>query len=71
MISRATLRKEDHIHRLSTKDLERIYQQDIQNERTTPRSYICIRDVEAFEVIARSNGTKQKTLSIRKCDFCL
>ncbi len=56
VISKATSKKEGHIHRLTTKDLERIHKQDVINERATPRSYICIRDVEAFELIARSNG---------------
>lgn len=56
MISKATSKKEGHIHRLTTKDLERIHKKDIQNERSTPRSYICIRDIEAFELIIRSNG---------------
>lgn len=56
MISKATSKKEGHIHRLTSKDLERIHIKDIRNERTTPRSYICIRDIEAFELIIRSNG---------------
>ncbi|CAF3370219.1 unnamed protein product [Rotaria sp. Silwood1] len=55
VISKATSRKEGHIHRLTTKDLERIHKQDILNERVTPRSYICIRDIEAFELIVHSN----------------
>jgi hypothetical protein len=58
VISKATSKKEGHIHRLTTKDLERIYKQDVRNERTTPRSYICIRDIETFELIIRSNGKK-------------
>ena len=56
MISKATSKKEGHIHRLTTKDLERIHKQDVRNERPTPRSYICIRDVEAFELIVQNNG---------------
>ena len=56
VISKATSKKEGHIHRLTTKDLERIHKQDVRNERVTPRSYICIRDVETFELIVRNNG---------------
>jgi hypothetical protein len=56
VISKATSKKEGHIHRLTTKDLERIHKQDVRNERTTPRSYICIRDVEGFELIIRNKG---------------
>ncbi|CAF2370973.1 unnamed protein product [Rotaria sp. Silwood2] len=55
VISKATSSKEGHVHRLTTKDLERIHKQDILNERATPRSYICIRDVEAFELMIHSN----------------
>ncbi|CAF1170077.1 unnamed protein product [Adineta steineri] len=55
VISKATSKKEGHIHRLTTKDLERIHRQDVANERTTPRSYICIRDIEAFELHVRSD----------------
>ena len=58
MISKATSRKEGHIHRLTTTDLERIHEQDIANERLTPRSYICVRDIEAFELIVRSDGRR-------------
>ncbi|CAF1130640.1 unnamed protein product [Rotaria sordida] len=55
VISIATSKKEGHLHRLTTSDLERIHKQDIFNERLFPRSYICIRDVEAFELIVHSN----------------
>ena len=62
MISKATSKKEGHIHRLTTKDLETIHKKDIRNERTTPRSYICIRDLEAFDLIIRSNGKCSSSL---------
>lgn len=58
VISKATSIKEGHIHRLSTKDLERIHRQDVKNQRSTPRSYVCIRDVEAFELIVRNGDSK-------------
>lgn len=56
VISEATWKKEGYIHRLSTKDIEKIYKKDIINERATPRSYICTKDIEAFEVHLRPNG---------------
>ncbi|CAF1068165.1 unnamed protein product [Adineta ricciae] len=55
VISKATSRKEGHIHRLTTADLERIHEQDVANERITPRSYICVRDIEVFELVVRSD----------------
>ncbi|CAF4751444.1 unnamed protein product, partial [Rotaria magnacalcarata] len=57
VISRATTQKEGHIHRLTTKDIESVHMQDSLNKRDTPRSYISIREIEAFELIARSNDT--------------
>jgi hypothetical protein len=69
VISKATSKKEGHIHRLTTKDLERIHKQDVRNERTTPRSYICIRDVEAFELTVRNNGKKLSNFFLMKF-FC-
>ena len=62
VISKATSKKDGHIHRLTTKDIERIHRQDVRNERQTPRSYICIRDIEAFELIMRNNGKKKNEL---------
>ncbi|CAF3631054.1 unnamed protein product [Rotaria socialis] len=56
VISRATTQKEGHIHRLTTKDIESVHKQDSLNKRDTPRSYISIREIEAFELIARSNS---------------
>jgi len=56
VISRTALKKEGHIHRLTTKDIERIYKQDFKNERSTPRSYICTKDIEAFDVHIHPNG---------------
>lgn len=64
VISKSTSNKEGHIHRLTTKDLERIHKQDVRNERTTPRAYICIRDIEAFELVVHSAGKKEKNLCI-------
>ena len=56
VISKITSKKEVRIHRLATKDIERIYKQDIQKKRTTPRSYICTKDIEVFELHLRNNG---------------
>ncbi len=56
VISRTAPNKEGYIHRLTTKDIERIHKQDVQNERLTPRSYICTKDIEAFDVLLRLNG---------------
>lgn len=56
IISKQTSKQEGHIHRLSTKDIENIHKQDIESQRTTSRRYICMKDVEAFELLARNNG---------------
>ncbi|UJR30700.1 hypothetical protein I4U23_018220 [Adineta vaga] len=45
----------EHIHRLATTDIEMIYKKDIQNQRIIPRSYICAKQIEAFELHVRKN----------------
>lgn len=57
-MSKATANGETHLHRLTTKDIERINRQDNENRRSTPRMYVCTKDIEAFELIANSNGKK-------------
>lgn len=56
VISKATSKKEGYIHRLTTQDIERIYQQDIEKNRKTPRSYICTKDIEVSELHLQSSG---------------
>lgn len=56
VLSKSTSRKEGFIHRLTTKDIESIHKQDFQNERSTPRTFICMKDIEAFELIFRNHG---------------
>jgi hypothetical protein len=70
VISRSTSRENGHIHRLTTKDIERIHRQDVRHERVSPRSYICIRDMEAFELIVRNNG-KLQVVTRRSCFLAL
>ncbi|CAF2655347.1 unnamed protein product [Rotaria sp. Silwood2] len=55
VISRVTSKKEDRIHRLSTQDIERIYIQDMKNDRLIPRLYICTKEIEVFDLIIHSN----------------
>ncbi len=56
MISKSTSKGEGYIHRLTTKDIERIYKQDVRNERTTRRSYICTKDIEGFDLHIVQHG---------------
>lgn len=56
VISKTTSKKEGAIHRLTTKDLENIHRQDIENHRSTPRRFICMKDMEGFELLVRNNG---------------
>lgn len=58
VLSKATTTGETHIHRLTSKDIERINRQDNENRRSTPRTYVCTRDIDAFELIANSNDPK-------------
>ncbi|CAF1283487.1 unnamed protein product, partial [Didymodactylos carnosus] len=55
VISKSTLKKEESIHRLTTKDLEILLEQDKHNQRINPRSFICIRDTEAFELFTEKD----------------
>ncbi|CAF1526605.1 unnamed protein product [Rotaria sp. Silwood1] len=55
VISKVTSEKVERIHRLTTKDIERIYRQGIKNQRITPRSYICTKEIEAFDLIFHRN----------------
>lgn len=55
VVSKTTSKHEGLIHRLTTKDLETIHKQDINNARATPRTYICLKEIEAFELIIRSH----------------
>jgi len=61
IISKATSTGETHLHRLTTKDIERIHRQDTENRRATPRTYVCTKDIDAFELIVNSNGKKKTT----------
>ncbi len=56
MISKSTSKGEGYIHRLTTKDIEGIYKKDLLNERATRRSYICTKDIDAFELHILKNG---------------
>ena len=56
VISKSRSQNENFIHRLTTKDIETIYQKDLKNERATPRTYVCTREIEAFELRIRQNG---------------
>ncbi len=56
VISKATWKNEGYIHRLTTQHIERIYKQDVKNERKPPRIYVCTKDIEAFELHFRQNG---------------
>ena len=55
-MSKCRSQTESHIHRLTTKDIETIYRKDFKIERVTPRTFICTKDVEAFELRVRQNG---------------
>ncbi|CAF0751736.1 unnamed protein product [Didymodactylos carnosus] len=54
VISKSSSKKEESIHRLTVRDLETLYQRDKNHQRANPRSFICIRDVEAFELVIRT-----------------
>ena len=56
IMSESRSQNESHIHRLTTKDIETIYRKDWKTERVKPRTFICTKDVEAFELRIRQNG---------------
>ncbi|CAF3633617.1 unnamed protein product [Adineta steineri] len=57
VLLKATPRRDNHIHRLTTKDIETIYKKDFQNQRTFPRSYISTKRIEAFELHDGTNDS--------------
>ena len=58
VVSKTTSKRDGLIHRLTTKDLESIHKQDLHNGRTTPRTYVCLKEIDAFELIIHANGRK-------------
>ncbi|CAF1189642.1 unnamed protein product [Adineta ricciae] len=45
----------NHTQRLATTDIEDIHTHDVEKKRVTPRSYICTKQIEAFELHVRKN----------------
>lgn len=58
IMSKCRSQKESHIHRLTTKDIETIFRKDWNAERVKPRTFICTKDIEAFELHISQNGNR-------------
>ncbi|CAM4760280.1 unnamed protein product [Rotaria magnacalcarata] len=64
VIYKGTLKRRSYIHRLTTTDIERIYILDAEKERSTRRSYICTKSIEAFDLMVYDE--EDKTVADRR-----